>query len=212
MVGSSGGAWNSNGGGFAGSVHGGARPQTAEIIKTFGERCPDVVVNNKLEKADYVVTLDHEGGKGVLRRRNKVAVFSGLTGDSIDSHSTRSLGNSVQDACEAIVKDWKEHGTEIRKNQAASIANSAVRHPESAAPEMAARQVSSSKVSISSTPDGSDIEVDGSFVGSTPSTIELQSGEHSVVVKHSGYKDWERKIKISGGEVKVSADLQKNNP
>jgi len=45
---------------FAGHASGGARPQTAEIIKTFGERCPDVIVNNKQEKADYIVVLDHE--------------------------------------------------------------------------------------------------------------------------------------------------------
>src|SRR5690242_9236762 len=45
---------------YASSMAGGARPQTAEIIKTFGERCPEVVVNNKQEKADYVVVLDHE--------------------------------------------------------------------------------------------------------------------------------------------------------
>ena len=68
------------GGGTAGSygssVSGGARPQTAEIIKTFGERCPGVMINNIQQKADYIVLLDHEGGKGVLRHRNKVAVFA----------------------------------------------------------------------------------------------------------------------------------------
>src|SRR5690242_5045786 len=46
---------------FGGSGGGGARPQTAEIIKTFGQRCPDVVVNNRQDRADYVVLLDHEG-------------------------------------------------------------------------------------------------------------------------------------------------------
>src|SRR5689334_12328588 len=54
---------------YASSMAGGARPQTAEIIKTFGERCAETVVDNKREKADYVVVLDHEGGKGVVRRR-----------------------------------------------------------------------------------------------------------------------------------------------
>ena len=54
-----------SGGTFASRTQGGARPQTAEIIKTFGERCEQVIVNNKQEKADYVVVLDHEGGKGV---------------------------------------------------------------------------------------------------------------------------------------------------
>ena len=75
---------------FAAHSSGGARPQTAEIVKTFGERCPDVIVNNKPDKADYVVLLDHEGGKGLIKRDNKMAVFN-KDGDSIVSHSTRSL-------------------------------------------------------------------------------------------------------------------------
>jgi hypothetical protein len=99
----SGGFGVSNGSG-GGGVHGGARPQTAEIIKTFGERCPQVTVTMAKEKADYIILLDHEGGKGIVRKDNKVAVFRS-DGDSMFSHSTRSLGNAVKDACEAILKD-----------------------------------------------------------------------------------------------------------
>jgi hypothetical protein len=80
------GAAGGSSGAFARRVHGGARPQTPEIIKTFGERCPDVVVNNKQEKADYVVVLAHEGGEDYLRRRNKVAVVD-KDGDAIVSSS-----------------------------------------------------------------------------------------------------------------------------
>jgi hypothetical protein len=90
-------------------VKGGARPQTAEIIKTFGERCPSVIVNNKQEKADYVVLLDHEGGKSLISRDNKVVIFN-KDGDAIMSNSTRSLGNAVQNACAAINKDWSARG------------------------------------------------------------------------------------------------------
>ena len=55
----------------AGASRGGARPQTAEIIKTFRERCRDLEVTMEKEKADYFVILDHEGGKGWIRRDNK---------------------------------------------------------------------------------------------------------------------------------------------
>ena len=104
-------SWEISGGGggttdgFGGAGGGGARPQTAEIIKTFGERCPAVTINNNREKADYVVLLDHEGGKEVVSRDNKVVVFN-RGGDSIMSHSTRLLGNAVKDACAAIAADW----------------------------------------------------------------------------------------------------------
>jgi len=94
--------------GAGGSVKGGARPQTAEIVKTFGERCPDFVVTMKKERADYIVLLDHEGGKGGIFKDNKFAVFN-KDGDAIVSGSTRSLGNSVKDACKALTKDWLSH-------------------------------------------------------------------------------------------------------
>jgi len=38
----------------------------------------------------------------------------------------------------------------------------------------------------------------------------LVSGEHNVAVKKSGYKTWQRKIKLSGGEIKINAELEKN--
>src|SRR5580693_4789740 len=163
IAGASGGA----GGAYGGSMAGGARPQTAEIIKTFGERCPQVTVNNIQTKTDYIVLLDHEGGKGALRHKNKVAVFARVSGDSIVSKSTMSLGGSVQDACEAIVKDWTEHGSAIRS--AAAVA-AAEQSKTGGAPQPVAAVVASpaavlsGKMSVASAPDGADIEVDGSFV------------------------------------------------
>jgi hypothetical protein len=39
--------------------------------------------------------------------------------------------------------------------------------------------------------------------------VELAPGEHVVIVKKSGYKPWERTLKISGGEIKLTAELEK---
>jgi hypothetical protein len=97
-------------------------PQTAEIIKSFGQRCPQVVINNVQTKADFIVLLDHEGGKGALRHKNKVVVFNRVSGDSIVSKSTLSLGGSVQDACEGITSDWAAHGKVVRAAAAPSPA------------------------------------------------------------------------------------------
>jgi hypothetical protein len=104
--GSSAAGGNSNGWGATSSFSGGARPQTAEIIKTLNQRCPELTVTNNLGKADFVVVLDHEGGKGLLRHRNKIAIFN-RNGDDIFSDSTRELGNAVKDACEAMTKPKK---------------------------------------------------------------------------------------------------------
>ncbi len=208
IAGASGGA----GGAYGGSMAGGARPQTAEIIKTFGERCPQVTVNNIQTKTDYIVLLDHEGGKGALRHKNKVAVFARVSGDSIVSKSTLSLGGGVQDACEAIVKDWTAHGSAIRAAAAAVTeqSKSAMTPELVSATTVAPAVVATGKLSVASMPDGADIEVDGSFVGNTPSDVQVAEGEHTVSVKKAGFKDWQRKLKVSGGSsVHLNAELEK---
>jgi len=195
-------------GGFAAETHGGARPQTAEIIKTFGERCAQVVTNNIQVNADYVVVLDHEGGKSFLSHRNKVAVFNRVSGDSLVSKSTLSLGGSVQTACEAIGQDWTAHGPAIRA--AAAAAQSKAAAPQSAAAPAAVATPTTAKVSVTSTPDGADIEVDGSFVGNTPSDIDVPAGEHTVTVRKTGFQPWEKKLKVSSGSnVHLKAALEK---
>lgn len=205
MQGSSGGA----NGAFAGHIQGGARPQTAEIVKTFGERCPQVVTNNIQEKVDYIVVLDHEGGKGLLRHKNKVAVFNRISGDSVVSKSTLSLGGSVQTACEAIDQDWSAHGPAIRA--AAAAAQSKPSPTPVASQAIPVSAVTTAKVSVASEPDGADIEVDGSFVGNTPSDIEVGTGEHTIAVKKSGFKAWEKKLKVNAGSsVRLKAELEKS--
>jgi len=180
-------------------MSGGARPQTAEIIKTFGERCSQVVINNIRDKADYVVVLDHEGGKSILAHDNKVAVFNS-DGDAIVSHSTRSLGNSVKDACEAIAKDWSSRAGKVAvQKQAAQL----VTVSDQAAPVSVA-----SKISVSSTPANADISLDGSFVGNTPSEIDVTPGDHTLTVSKSRFKPWERKFKATGGNVNINAELE----
>jgi hypothetical protein len=59
----------------------------------------------KQEGAHYVLLLEHEGGKGAMRRDNKFAVFN-RDGDVLKSGSTRTLGNAVKDACAALMQDW----------------------------------------------------------------------------------------------------------
>jgi len=204
IAGSGGGA----NGAYGSTVAGGARPQTAEIIKTFGQRCPQVVINNIQTKADYIVLLDHEGGKGWARHKNKVAVFTRVSGDSIVSKSTVSLGGSVQEACEAITTDWAAHGKEIRA--AAPPPPAAQPAPAPAAPALTPVSAPADKaqIQVTSTPDAADIEIDGSFVGNTPSTVGVAAGVHQISVKKPGFKPWERKITVSSGQVNVSATLE----
>jgi hypothetical protein len=64
---------------------------------------------------------------------------------------------------------------------------------------------------VSSLPDGADIEVDGSFVGNTPSDIDVPAGDHTVTVKKTGFQPWEKKLKVSSGSnVHLKAELEKS--
>jgi PEGA domain len=63
-------------------------------------------------------------------------------------------------------------------------------------------------IEITSLPTGAEVELDGSFIGNTPSTVGVSPGDHTISVKKKGYKTWERKIKVSSGKVNVFAELE----
>jgi hypothetical protein len=65
-------------------------------------------------------------------------------------------------------------------------------------------------VNVKSTPSGADINVDGKFMGSTPSTIQLAPGEHQVSVEKEGLRPWQRTMTVSaGGSIMIDAMLEK---
>jgi hypothetical protein len=46
--------------------------------------------------------------------------------------------------------------------------------------------------------------LDGSFVGNTPSEIDVTPGDHTLTVSKAGFKPWERKFKATGGSGNIS--------
>jgi hypothetical protein len=52
---------------------------------------------------------------------------------------------------------------------------------------------------VRSEPDGADVYLGESFVGSTPETLELPAGTYKISVRLSGYKDWQRDVQVFGG-------------
>ena len=66
---------------------------------------------------------------------------------------------------------------------------------------------SSAEIAITSTPPGADIELDGAFVGNTPSTIGVMPGEHTIELRKSGYAAWERELKVTSGKIDIAAEL-----
>ena len=64
------------------------------------------------------------------------------------------------------------------------------------------------ELDISSVPPNADIEIDGGFGGSTPSSIRVDAGEHAVRISKKGYAPWERKIRPTAGPVRIVAELE----
>jgi PEGA domain len=67
------------------------------------------------------------------------------------------------------------------------------------------------KCNFSSTPAGAEITLDGKYVGSTPSEIELITGTHVIVFSMPGFAQWKRDLTVlSGSQLTVNAILQKS--
>jgi hypothetical protein len=76
--------------------------------------------------------------------------------------------------------------------------------PAVAAPPMQAM----ASLVIESDPPGADIEVDGGFVGNTPSTVSVTPGAHEITVKKKGFTDWTRKLNVTGGTIHLNAEME----
>jgi hypothetical protein len=96
--------------------------------------------------------------------------------------------------------------TFIHGNFALDMAKFRAPAPVQAAGETQAS--TSSDVAVTSNPAGADIEVDGAFVGDTPSTVTITAGDHTISLKKPGFTPWERTVKVSGGKIQITAELQ----
>jgi PEGA domain len=216
--------------------------EAMEVTKDLQKDCSGVIVTLNQSNADYTVMLNRESkhNRGLLRTNSQVQVATRL-GDILGTNSTRTVGNASKDACKLILSDWGQHGrttvpdspapapaaalvvpaTEPPPAEAARAAivpaaqpqpTTGVAGPNAATP--AAATSSTVKLQIESIPLGADIEVDGNFVGNTPSYVQVSKEGHTVVVKKSGFKNWERKLKSSAGSsAHIVAELEKaGNP
>jgi hypothetical protein len=65
-------------------------------------------------------------------------------------------------------------------------------------------------VIVKSVPPGCDINVDGKYMGSTPSTIQLAPGEHEISIEKEALRPWQRTMTVTaGGGSTIDATLEK---
>src|SRR5260221_22038 len=119
------------------------------------------------------------------------------------------MGRSIQSA-------WFRLGGRMRKSLFLAVfmfSLAAVSHRQRISATAAGRapgKSSRAKLQIDSVTAGVDVEVDGNFVGSTASDVQVAEGDHAVDGKNPGFQSWERKLKCSvGNSVLISAELEK---
>jgi len=146
----------------------------------------------------------------------------------IDTNSTKVLwaysvakqkggSKNSQSMAEAVAKHLKEFidsksGQEILTASAAAPAASTQQTEPSPASENPQPEptLQPASVIVKSTPPGCDINVDGKYMGSTPSTIQLIPGEHQVSIEKEAMTPWQRTMTVTpGGSSTIDATLIK---
>jgi hypothetical protein len=150
----------------------------------------------------------------------------------IDAGSTKVLwaysvskqkggGKNSQSMAEAVakhLKDYMEHGagkeelvadasggqpTKAETSQAAG-------NPQTDSPVEPGPAALPASVMVKSNPSGADINIDGKFMGSTPSAVQLTPGEHQVSIEKEGMTPWQRTMTLTaGGSSMIDATLVK---
>ena len=82
-----------------------------------------------------------------------------------------------------------------------------VKAPDASPATAIAAVAPTSALTVESSVPNCDIEIDGEFVGNTPSTLTVIPGKHAVTVKKTGYADWTRNMTVGAGSVRLSAEM-----
>lgn len=79
---------------------------------------------------------------------------------------------------------------------------------------MTITEPAASSVEIKSAPDAAEITIDEKYRGSTPATLHLTAGDHTIRLEKQGFKTWEKTLTVTSGEnTTVNASLeQQPNP
>jgi hypothetical protein len=65
------------------------------------------------------------------------------------------------------------------------------------------------QLTITSEPSGAEIEIDGEFIGNTPTTVAAKQGKVVVKVKKTGFQPWERTLTLNPGDKRtLNAELE----
>lgn len=197
--------------------------EVAEDVKVRGE----VIIPKGALAAGHMVEARSSGGK---RRKGTVELsldyVKAVNGSNIRIHAapppTARQKNSLMSSPlrrrgkskDAPISPGSRYVAYVVGNHEVSLEN--VESGSSASGAQALRSPNASSmnelsfVSFTSNPDHADITVDGKFLGTTPSSLRLASGDYSVTIEKTGFKAWQRILTVGiGGDVSLDVTLEK---
>jgi len=167
-------------------------------------------------------TLKNSGKYGIISIDNAEMTASYNMGGNLMAKRTNSAMLNSKDngaSCELQVQTaYSGLGTndagDFKKRVDDSLAKLKGTPLETPAPAAAGAPPAATQASLTveSTPAGADIEIDGAFVGNTPSTVSVAPGSRQITVKKKGFTDWTKTLNVTGGAVHLSAELEQEPP
>jgi hypothetical protein len=127
----------------------------------------------------------------------------------------RGGSKNSQSMAEAVAKHLRDFvesksGQEIMAATASAPASEQPEPSPSSDNSQAGPAMQTATVIVKSTPPGCDINVDGRFMGNTPSTIQLTPGDHVVLIEKDEMTPWQRTMTVTaGGSSTIDATLVK---
>jgi hypothetical protein len=153
-----------------------------------------IAIDNEEMTASY-----NMGGNLTAKRTNSAVLNSKDNGASCELQVQTAYSGLVNNDAGDMKKRVEESLAKLRGQPLPATAAA-----QSTAPAPAAQ----ASLVIDSTPSGADIEIDGGFVGNTPSTLSVAPGSHQVAVKKKGFTDWMKTLNVTGGSVHLNAELE----
>jgi len=198
----------------------GPNARVVEIQSDLVKVCPKVTVTNRLDMADFTLLFRREGGK-----RSAMFAFGGLAGlalsaaskvdgaslfsadgDLVTATKQRTVEKSIIEICAAIPATFLHAALPPEPVQVPVPTADTIPAPIVPPPPAAAQ--ATTELALGSTPTGAEVEVDGAFVGNTPSIVAVTSGDHTVRVSKKGFKPYEKTLRTSSGKINLNAELE----
>lgn len=145
-----------------------------------------------------------DGSFVVLRRFQQKGIYHTMYGIPLGGKGHHPFHAVIQEAAEWIGKGGLAQAEKMYADSpepTSSGSSQASNAPKS-------QPVANAILEISSSPEGAEIDIDGTYVGNTPGSLQVTPGKHLIALKLAGRASWERNITAMPGHVSISPELQ----